>query len=337
MERAQQVVDRLVENVEKMNARSSVMETAAGDADGAVDKAADRGDVPFEDDAVENAAEDETEEERAKRIASQWIHDEDEDEGDVDDGDEVGDDDEEVYDAPGFEGDDDDDVLDDDVFADADDPPLGLFDTIKLWIEDQVARLMGSVDVGRELKLAKVKLEKMKRLSNEAKNNYQEKNRALRDLEREMADLTAKQRYTYGVGDAFLPLSESCIESALIDGKHTYSVCPFGAAKQMEGGRSTGLGTWEGFAEVDGETVMRFVNGDTCWQGPRRSMEVKLKCGSQDSFDAVSEPSRCTYAGVLTTPAFCSDDIVEGLKKEIQRRLDMVDPSAEYEGLHQEL
>jgi hypothetical protein len=72
-------------------------------------------------------------------------------------------------------------------------------------------------------------------------------------------------------------------------------------------------------------------------------MEVSLKCGSQDSLDAVSEPSRCTYAGILTTPAFCSESIVEGLKKEIKRRrdivdmVDVVDSSAEDKGPHQEL
>lgn len=337
MERAQQVVDRLAEKVGKMKGRSSV-ETAAGDVDGALDAptGADPADVLFEDDAMEMAFEDETEEERAKRIASQWIHDED---GDVDDGGDDGTDDneEEVYDAPGFEGGDDDEDFVDNIVDDAEDPPLGLFDTIKMWIEDQVARLTGTVDVGRELKLAKIKLEKMQRLSSEARTNYQEKNRALRDLEREMADLIAKQGNTYGGGDAFLPLSESCIESALVDGKHTYSVCPFGAAKQMEGGRSTGLGTWGGFAEVDGETVMRFMDGDACWQGPRRSMEVKLKCGSEDSFGAVSEPSRCTYAGVLTTPAFCSESIVKALKKEVHRRRSMVDPSAHVKVPHQEL
>jgi protein kinase C substrate 80K-H len=342
MERAQQLVDRLAENLEKMNASSSVVETDAGDAgdaDGASDEAAGPDDAPFEGDEVEDVEEDETEEERAKRVASQWIHDED-DGDDGDDEDEDDEDYEEVYDAPGFEGDDDDDDSVDNAVDDADNLPLGLFDTIKLWIEDQTARLLGRVDVSRELKLAKIKLEKMKRLSNEARNKYQEKNRALRDLEREVTDLTTKQRYTYGDGDAFLVLSESCIESPLIDGKHSYSLCPFGAAKQMEGGKSTGLGTWEGFADVGGEAVMRFVNGDACWQGPRRSMEVSLKCGSQDSLDAVSEPSRCTYAGILTTPAFCSESIVEGLKKEIKRRRDiddMVDSSAEDKGPHQEL
>lgn len=347
LERAEQVVDRLAEKLETMNSRSSVVETGTGDPSNAAgdgdavgesdaNAGADRGDVPFEDDTRQGASEEETEEERAKRVASQWIHDDkDNDEDDDEDDD---DQDDETYEAPGFEGgDEEEDVAEDIVDGDTEDSPLGLLDTIKLWIGDQVARLTGTVDVGRELRLAKVKLGTMERLSKEASTAFKEKNRALRELEGEVADLRAKQRHTYGDGDAFLPLSESCVETALIDGKYTYKLCPFGSAKQMEGRRSTGLGTWEGFAETGGETVMRFVNGDACWQGPNRSMVVKLRCGPIDSFDAVSEPSRCAYTGVLTTPAFCSESIVEGLKREVRRRQAVVDPSTADTVSHQEL
>lgn len=55
--------------------------------------------------------------------------------------------------------------------------------------------------------------------------------------------------------------------------KYTYSVCPFKDAFQKEGGSRTSLGTWAGLA--DDSTVMKFTEGQGCWQGPARSMTVR--------------------------------------------------------------
>lgn len=200
-----------------------------------------------------------------------------------------------------------------------------------------MGQLMGNVDLGRELKLAKLKLGKIEKRVSAATSEFREKERALQDLEREMADLKAKLGHKYGEEDVYLPLSESCVETDLMDGKYTYKVCPFGVAQQLEGRRSTGLGNWEGFDEVDGQVVMRFGNGDSCWQGPQRSMEVKLRCGAIDSFDSVSEPSRCEYTGEMKTPAFCTEKIVQALRKEIRRRQDLMASIPNGSGSHQEL
>ncbi len=54
--------------------------------------------------------------------------------------------------------------------------------------------------------------------------------------------------------------------------KYTYSVCPFKDAFQKEGSSKTSLGTWAGL--TDDSTVMKFSNGQACWQGPARSMTV---------------------------------------------------------------
>lgn len=56
--------------------------------------------------------------------------------------------------------------------------------------------------------------------------------------------------------------------------KYTYSVCPFKDAFQKEGSSKTSLGTWAGLA--DGSTVMKFTGGQGCWQGPARSMTVRV-------------------------------------------------------------
>lgn len=54
--------------------------------------------------------------------------------------------------------------------------------------------------------------------------------------------------------------------------KYTYSVCPFKDAFQKEGNSKTSLGTWAGL--TDDSSVMKFTNGQACWQGPARSMTV---------------------------------------------------------------
>lgn len=63
--------------------------------------------------------------------------------------------------------------------------------------------------------------------------------------------------------------------------KYTYEVCPYASATQREGGSSTSLGTWQGLEggqEAGGNLRMAFTNGQGCWQGPPRSMTVRVCC-----------------------------------------------------------
>ena len=299
LERVRALVANLEEQVTVVNGDNETRAEALMDEEEA-----------FEDES-EDLESEETEEERAKRIASQWIPRGQEDEEEEPD---VGDEDEALEEDNEFiEG----DAEDQESSAE-----IGIFNAMKMWIQDRIAHLTGNVDVNRELQLARIRLEQAQKKADAARDDFYTKENALRDIEREMADLKQKLGQTYGDGDAFLSLSQSCVDTDLVDGKYTYHVCPFGNAEQKEGGRATRLGSWDGFADdaSTGETVMRFSNGDSCWQGPPRSMKVTLRCGAKDSFDSVSEPSKCEYAGVVTTPAFCSEAIVGRLAKEIARR-----------------
>lgn len=56
--------------------------------------------------------------------------------------------------------------------------------------------------------------------------------------------------------------------------KYTYQVCPFGSATQKEGHSSTSLGKWQEFG--GNFSSMKFTGGQGCWQGPPRSMEVRV-------------------------------------------------------------
>jgi protein kinase C substrate 80K-H len=52
---------------------------------------------------------------------------------------------------------------------------------------------------------------------------------------------------------------------------------------------------------------MYYGGGQHCWNGPDRSLQVKLECGPKTEVISVSEPSKCEYYMVLKSPAACSD------------------------------
>ena len=76
---------------------------------------------------------------------------------------------------------------------------------------------------------------------------------------------------------------------------------------------------------------MRFTGGERCWNGPARSMTVKLECGVANELKDISEPSVCEYTGTLVTPAACDLIHAQGLNMDL---LDQVD--AESAGLQAE-
>ncbi|KAK8545121.1 hypothetical protein V6N13_066428 [Hibiscus sabdariffa] len=67
-----------------------------------------------------------------------------------------------------------------------------------------------------------------------------------------------------------------------------------------------GFRSWDKFE--DSYRMMVFSNGDGCWNGPDRSMKVKLRCGLKNEITNVDEPSRCEYVASLSTPAVCVKD-----------------------------
>jgi protein kinase C substrate 80K-H len=294
--------------------------------------------APTEEESVEPAQpeseEEESEEERAKRIASQWIpgqnHEDDDDHvQDAEDGDTyeapVVDDEDILMEQPSEEQESESEIQTEEDASDQ----LGLLFTIKTWFQQQIARLTGKVDLQQKLQLANSKVEAAKKIFDSANSEFFSKQSDYNNLQDEKSKLEQKIAAEYGASDVYLPLSESCLETTV--DKYQYQVCPFGDAYQIENGRKTRLGSWSGFEEND--TVMNFANGDTCWQGPPRSIKVKLACGATDIFESVVEPSRCTYLASIKTPAFCSGDFIETLQKEISRKKDLISAATAKEEL----
>lgn len=89
-------------------------------------------------------------------------------------------------------------------------------------------------------------------------------------------------------------------------GEFDYKVEFFGTAKQG----STSLGKWDKWT---GKASGVFSNGQTCWSGPARKLEVKFQCGIEEALEDVSEPSRCVYEALITHPGACDPEELKSL------------------------
>ncbi|CAI5931676.1 unnamed protein product [Closterium sp. NIES-64] len=103
--------------------------------------------------------------------------------------------------------------------------------------------------------------------------------------------------------------------------QYEYEVCPYRQVKQKEKHHSdTTVGRWSGFE--DNYRTMMFKNGDKCWNGPNRSIKVKLECGLKTGIKSVEEPSRCEYEAVLVTTAVCNAELAQELERQLKQMED---------------
>ncbi|KAG8045215.1 hypothetical protein GUJ93_ZPchr0008g12282 [Zizania palustris] len=145
------------------------------------------------------------------------------------------------------------------------------------------------------------------------RKEYDDASSKLSKIQSRISTLTDKLKHDFGKEKEFYNFYDQCFENK--EGKYTYKVCPFKKASQVEGHSTTGLGRWDKFEES--YRVMGFSNGDRCWNGPDRSLKVRLRCGLSNELNDVDEPSRCEYVAVLSTPTLCSEDKL----KELERKL----------------
>ncbi|XP_024986728.1 glucosidase 2 subunit beta-like isoform X1 [Cynara cardunculus var. scolymus] len=145
------------------------------------------------------------------------------------------------------------------------------------------------------------------------RKEYDEASGKLSKTRSRISRLKKKLGNDFGPEKEFYSLYGQCFESK--QNKYVYKVCPFKEATQEEGYSRTLLGQWEKFEES--YSVMLFSNGDKCWNGPDRSLKVKLQCGLKVQVADVDEPSRCEYEAMLTAPALC----LKGKLKELEDEL----------------
>ncbi|DAZ94356.1 TPA: hypothetical protein N0F65_000920 [Lagenidium giganteum] len=131
----------------------------------------------------------------------------------------------------------------------------------------------------------------------EARDKHRETKSQLSDEESQLSKLEKQLEKTYGEEDVLYSVRDDCIEAQ--SGQYIYSMCFFGAAKQD----STSLGRMETY---EGDNVLKFTGGTTCWNGPARSLTVTMECGELPmELHSVDEPSTCVYRAKLRTPIAC--------------------------------
>merc|ERR1719422_1636277 len=140
-----------------------------------------------------------------------------------------------------------------------------------------------------------------------ARKAFTDIDRQFRDAEREIKQLQESLEKDHGEDNVFAVLSGQCFSHT--DNEYTYKICPFDHCSQRgkHGGSETRLGSWGEWTGPEGNkySSMKFTGGQGCWNGPARSTNVYLHCGSENSLLSVTEPNRCEYEMHLSTPAAC--------------------------------
>ncbi|XP_075492979.1 glucosidase 2 subunit beta isoform X1 [Primulina tabacum] len=146
------------------------------------------------------------------------------------------------------------------------------------------------------------------------RKEYDESSAKLSKLQSRITSLTQKLKQDFGPEKEFHSFYGQCFE--INQNKYVYKICPFKQATQVEGHSTSGLGNWEKFD--DSYRIMLFSNGDKCWNGPDRSLKVKLRCGLRNEATDIDEPSRCEYLALLSTPALCLDHKLKELQEKLE-------------------
>ncbi|KAF2303962.1 hypothetical protein GH714_025307 [Hevea brasiliensis] len=125
------------------------------------------------------------------------------------------------------------------------------------------------------------------------RKEYEESSTKLSKIQSRISSLTQKLKHDFGTEKEFYSFYDHCFES-----------------KQNK--------RWDKFEDL--YRTMIFSNGERCWNGPARSLKVKLRCGLKNELTDIDEPSRCEYVAFLSTPALCLDEKL----KELEDKLELV-------------
>lgn len=133
----------------------------------------------------------------------------------------------------------------------------------------------------------------------------------------------------YGQDDVFRALKGQCVSKD--SGEYTYEHCWLDRTKQKskKGGSETSMGNFVRIDSIpvdeevrpDGRglgsgtrVVLRYENGQHCWNGPNRSTLVVLACAEKDEVWKVVEEEKCVYRLEAGTPAVCGVEVKEKIE-----------------------
>ncbi|KAK7428314.1 hypothetical protein QQZ08_005211 [Neonectria magnoliae] len=192
---------------------------------------------------------------------------------------------------------------------------------IRVWlIENGV--LADNVKPGSESTLVKA-----------AREAFEASERALakktKALDGEQADLDTD----YGPDDIFRALKGKCVSTDA--GEYTYELCWLAktAQKSKKGHGSTTMGNFKriDYEQADDEDrldgkslgrgtrmVLRYEDGQLCWNGPKRRTDVWLGCAETEELWRIAEAEKCVYRMEVGTPAACEGGVApKAIKDEL--------------------
>jgi len=148
------------------------------------------------------------------------------------------------------------------------------------------------------------------------------------DLEKNMKDLAEEiggadgsndHNKKFGLDGELHAIKNDCYD--IKAGKYIYQICIFGKASQKDHDKpkshGTDLGKWSGIEyvqkTVDGEPtndhqrILKWENGASCWNGPKRSVTAHVTCGSETKLLSAEEPDTCRYVVKMQSHIACDE------------------------------
>ncbi|KIV90124.1 hypothetical protein PV10_07465 [Exophiala mesophila] len=199
-------------------------------------------------------------------------------------------------------------------------------DGFRLWIDDKLAairRILVENGILADVKDSNPSPSTDSKAVADAKKILTDAEREVKtteaDLKRHLDDLDKD----YGPdGGIFRALKDKCISRD--SGEYEYELCWLGQTRQKpkRGGANTSMGNFVGFdleyvdegVGKDGKglgtgerLVLKYENGQGCWNGPARSTRVYLACSEVDEVWKVSESEKCVYRMEVGTAAVCQE------------------------------
>lgn len=195
----------------------------------------------------------------------------------------------------------------------------GALGSVRVWLI-QNGVLADNVPPGSESTLVKSAREAYDAAERDLKKKTNARDVEQTDLEKD-----------YGPDDVFRALKGKCVSTEA--GEYTYELCWLDKTtqKSKKGHGTTNMGYFgsveRGVADdedrLDGKSlgrgeriILRYENGQGCWNGPNRKTEVWLGCAETEELWRVSESEKCVYKMEVGTPAVCEGYKVEGPVKD---------------------
>ncbi|KAG6006534.1 hypothetical protein E4U21_006988 [Claviceps maximensis] len=159
-------------------------------------------------------------------------------------------------------------------------------------------------------------------LAKAAREAFEIADQELRDKTRDRDDEAEDLKKDYGPSDIFRAIKDKCV--SIDAGEYEYELCYMDKTEQKskKGHGHTNMGNFvrierqmaDDEERLDGKSlgrgeriVLKYEDGQQCWNGPRRSTDVWLGCADQEELWRVSESEKCVYKMEVGTPAACDD------------------------------